>query len=110
MQIDISTEWHDLGREFAAAGLRRAPCAPEAFSVGFDSYKGAPRQCDYFGRKALSLRLSALQRGMRVDFAVSPEVPKEITGRQCLVSRVSFKYGAATDAAPSVDRWSVFPA
>ena len=93
-----------LGRASAAAGLRRNAAGPPAYLESFDSYQGPRKRTNYFSRKVLSLRLSALKRGMVVDSGLTAGVLRRITGKTCIVSLVPFSDEPQSPSRPSVDR------
>ncbi|MBB1162671.1 hypothetical protein [Aquariibacter albus] len=94
-----------IGRESAAAGFRIVPKLPTAYQDAFDNYRGPEKKPSYFESKLLSLRLSALRRGMVVDSAVTIEFLQRITVAQCPVQRKRFRLkSGSSERNPSLDR------
>lgn len=94
-----------IGRESAAAGFRIIPKLPTAYKDAFVNYRGPAKKTSYFESKLLSLRLSALKRGMVVDPAVTVEFLQRITVAQCPVQRERFRLkSGSSERNPSLDR------
>ena len=94
-----------IGRESAAAGLRMDKKAPAAYRDGFLAYQGPKTSLTYFEGKLLSLRLSAVRRGMQVDKTVTAQLLERITDGRCPVTLERFRWGGGPSPRnPSVDR------
>ena len=98
-------ECMSIGRESAAAGLRMDKKAPAAYRDGFLAYQGPKTSLTYFEGKLLSLRLSAVRRGMQVDKTVTAQLLERITDGRCPVTLERFRWGGGPSPRnPSVDR------
>lgn len=95
-----------IGRASAAAGFRFVPKLPTAYKDAFVNYRGPGMKPPYFEGKLLSLRLSAVRRGMVVDRAVTVEFLRRVIGERCPVRRERFRIGGVGDSPrnPSIDR------
>ena len=101
----LERECELLGTSYARAKLRLDAGAPNSFAVAYRAYRGPrTRESDYFARKVLSLRFSALKRGMVVDAHVLPKVLRDLVGPSCLVSLEPFSFSSGGPSDPSVDR------
>jgi len=79
--------------------------APEAFKNAFQGYRGPKAGIDdYFERKWLSLRLSALKRGMVVDPTVTADFLRRVMPSRCPVTLEPFDILGKSPRNPSVDR------
>ncbi len=105
-EVDAFTaECIAIGYASAAAGFRFVPKMPAAYKDAFVNYRGPEKQLPYFESKLLSLRLSAVQRGMVVDSAVTIEFLKRITVAECPVQRKRFRLmSGRSKRNPSLDR------
>lgn len=106
-EVDAFTaECIAIGRASAAAGFRFVPKLPTAYKDAFDNYRGPAKKPPYFEGKLLSLRLSAVKRGMVVDRPVTVEFLQRVIGERCPVRRERFRVGGAGDSPrnPSIDR------
>lgn len=98
-------ECRAVGQACAAGKMRLDEKAPEAFKNAFRSYCGPKvRIDDYFERKWLSLRLSALKRGMVVDPTVTAAFLRRIVPSLCPVTLEPFDIVGKSPRNPSVDR------
>jgi hypothetical protein len=97
-------ECHELGQLSAQAKLRLDLKGPDVYRQAFDAYRGPTSRKPYFERKWLSLRLSAIKRGMVVDSSVTPSFLASITGWLCPVTLQMFCRDARSPDNPSVDR------
>ena len=101
----FTTECVNIGRESAAAGLRLDRKAPSAYREAFLAYQGPRTPLTYFEGKALSLRLSAVRRGMLVDPSVTAQYLERITDGRCPVTLERLRFGGGQSVRnPSVDR------
>lgn len=95
----------ELGAASAAAKLRLDEAGPAPYVLAYKAYRGAKRyESNYFARKLLSLRLSAVKRNMVVDASVTPAFLERITGTQCPVTHRPLSTAAKSPDNPSVDR------
>ncbi|MBL8306508.1 MAG: hypothetical protein JNM33_07410 [Rubrivivax sp.] len=95
----------DIGRESAAAGLRMDKRAPDAYREAFIEYRGPTRALTYFEVKVLSLRLSAVHRGMLVDRTVTAQLLERIANGRCPVTHEQLRFGGGQSPRnASVDR------
>jgi hypothetical protein len=103
--VTFDEECEALGRSYAAARLRSDLKAPAGFKSAFEAYRG-PRKAvdDYFERKWLSLRLSALKRGMVVDPTVTPDFLRRVVPGSCPVTLEPFEMEGKSTRNPSIDR------
>jgi hypothetical protein len=98
-------ECRALGEACAAAKMRLDERAPDAFKQAFRCYRGARAPiANYFERKCLSLRLSAVKRGMVVDATVTPEFVARVVPAHCPVTLEPFDVGGKSPRNPSIDR------
>lgn len=104
MPSDIDAECEDLGRRCASAKMRLDERAPQRFQEAFRSYAGTRKVPPYFERKWLSLRLSAVKRGMVVDGSVTPSFLQHIFDGQCPVTLEPLDVAERSSRNPSVDR------
>lgn len=101
----FTAECQAVGRESAAAGLRIDQKAPAAYRDAYLEYQGPRTRLTYFDTKVLSLRLSAVRRGMLVDPSVTGDLLERMTDGRCPVTRQKFKMGGGQSPSnPSVDR------
>jgi hypothetical protein len=101
----FTTECVNLGRESASAGLRMDRKAPNAYREAFLAYQGPRARLTYFEGKVLSLRLSAIRRGMLVDSSVTAQLLERITDGKCPVTLERLRFGGGQSVRnPSVDR------
>lgn len=101
----FTAECMALGRASAAAGLRLDQKAPETYRAAFSAYQGTISKLGYYDNKVLSLRLSAVRRGMLVDPVVNADFLEHITDGRCPVTLERFKLGGGPSPRnPSVDR------
>lgn len=98
-------ECEALGRACAAARMRLDHKGPDPFKKAYGAYRG-PREAveDYFTRKWLSLRLSAIRRGMVVDPTVTPDLLRRVVPRRCPVTLEPFDIDGKSPKNPSIDR------
>ena len=101
---EFDLECQALGVACAKAKLRLDKKAPQAFKSAFSGYKGVKKFPSYFERKWLSLRLSAVKRGMVVDPLVTPDFLMRITDGHCPVTLEAFDFDGASSRNPTVDR------
>lgn len=101
---DFELECVELGRLSAAARLRLDPSSPEAYRTSFAAYRGPKSPRPYFERKWLSLRLSAVKRGMVVDASVTPAFLQGICVSECPVTREPVDVDGPTEQRPTLDR------
>jgi hypothetical protein len=98
-------ECEALGRACAAARMRLDLKGPDAFKKAFAAYRGPKAAVDdYFVRKWLSLRLSALKRGMVADPTVTSDFLRRVTQRRCPVTLEPFDIVGKSQRNPSIDR------
>ncbi len=100
----LESEARDLGRSLAAAKLRIPDGAPPALQEAFTAYRGSKQVRPYFERRWLSLRLSALKRGMVVDASVTPAFLQSICVSECPVTRQPVDVDGPTEQRPTLDR------
>lgn len=93
-----------VGQLSAAAKLRLDDRGPEPYQRAFASYRGPKRFPPYFERKWLSLRLSAVKRGMVVDATITPAFIARITDGRCPVTLEALETQGKSTQNPSVDR------
>ena len=101
---EFELECQALGLACAKAKSRLDEKAPQAFKSAFVGYKGPKKFPSYFERKWLSLRLSAVKRGMVVDPLVTPDFLIRITDGHCPVTLEVFDFNGASSRNPTVDR------
>lgn len=103
--MTFEEECQEVGRACAAARMRLDLKGPEAFKKAFGAYRG-PRAAvhDYFVRKWLSLRLSALKRGMVVDRTVTSDLLRRVVPHRCPVTLELFDFVGKSPRNPSIDR------
>lgn len=104
MPRDIDAECEDLGLRCASAKMRLDERAPKRFQDAFRSYVGTKKVPPYFERKWLSLRLSAVKRGMVVDESVTPSFLQHIFDGRCPVTLELLDVAERSTKNPSVDR------
>ena len=98
-------ECRALGEACAAARMRLDERTPDAFKQAFRGYQGAKAPtADYFERKCLSLRLSAVKRGMVVDATVTPAFLARVVPARCPVTLEPFDIDGKSPGNPSIDR------
>lgn len=98
-------ECEALGRACAAARMRLDPKCPDPFKKAFAGYRGPKAAVgDYYVRKWLSLRLSALKRGMVVDPTVTSDFLRRVMPRCCPVTLEPFDIVGKSPRNPSIDR------
>jgi hypothetical protein len=94
-----------LGEACAAAKMRLDERAPDTFKQAFRGYRGPKAPiADYFERKCLSLRLSAVKRGMVVDATVTPAFLARVVPARCPVTLEPFDIHGKSSRNPSIDR------
>ncbi|MBL0719752.1 hypothetical protein JI742_07605 [Piscinibacter sp. Jin2] len=105
-QLDaLASECTAIGRESAAAGLRLDRKLPETYRAAYEAYDGPKKRLGYYEGKWLSLRLSAVRRGMIVDATVTPALLERMTDGRCPVTLEPFRMGGGPSPRnPSVDR------
>lgn len=103
-QQAFEQECRALGETCAAAKLRLDKRGPDVYRNAFASYRGPKRFPPYFERKWLSLRLSAVKRGMVVDASVTPAFLARITDGRCPVTLEPLDTQGKSTENPSVDR------
>lgn len=101
---DFSLECHILGQACARAKLRLDPKAPKVLRDAFQEYRGLKAFPNYFERKWLSLRLSAVKRGMILDSTVDATFLERLTPKICPVTLEVLDTDSKTSSNPSVDR------
>lgn len=104
MLKDFDAECEDLGRRCATAKMRMDGRAPQRFQDAFRTYAGTRNVPPYFERKWLSLRLSAIKRGMVVDDSVTPSFLQHIFDGRCPVTLEPLDVAERSSSNPSVDR------
>jgi hypothetical protein len=102
--LDFSLECQTLGLACARAKLRLDPKAPKEFKDAYQSYRGLRVFPRYFERKWLSLRLSAIKRGMVLAPDVDAPFLERITPNLCPVTLQAFDRDSKSTNNPSVDR------
>lgn len=102
--FDFNLECHALGLACAKAKFRFDDKAPPAFNVAYKSFRGPKTVPGYFERKWLSLRLSAIKRGMLLATAVDAAFLERITPAFCPVTLQRIDTGEKSNNNPSVDR------
>jgi hypothetical protein len=103
-ELDFNLECQTLGAAFARAKLRLDEKAPPAFKAAYQSYRGLRAFPSYFDRKCLSLRFSAVKRGMVLDPQVDANFLETITPKMCPVTLQQFVIDAKSSSNPSLDR------
>ena len=104
LELDFDFECHTLGLACARAKLRLDPKAPAIFRDAYQGYRGLRAFPSYYERKWLSLRLSAIKRGMVLALAVNAAFLEQITPKFCPVTLEALDTGSKTPNNPSVDR------
>jgi hypothetical protein len=108
MNIDAAAAFEreclDLGAASAAARMRLDKRGPEAYRRAHEAYRGPREVPQYYARKWLSLRLSAVKRGMVVDPTVTPAFLERVTNGCCPVTLQPFSTEGKAPTNPSVDR------
>lgn len=102
--ITLKDEARELGHLLAAAKLRLPEGAPLELQESFKAYRGPKGSRPYFERKWLSLRLSAVKRGMVVDASVTPAFLQGICVSECPVTREPVDVDGPTEQRPTLDR------
>lgn len=102
--LDFELECQTLGLACAKAKQRLVEEAPQAFKTAYLSYRGLRAKPSYFEGKCLSLRLSAIKRGMVLDPQVDAVFLKKVTPSYCPVTLESLVIEGKSQANPSVDR------
>jgi hypothetical protein len=102
--VTFECECRDLGVACAAARMRLDERGPDLYRQAHAAYVGPKSFPAYFVRKWLSLRLSAVKRGMLVDSAVTPTFLERVTEGRCPVTLEQFSTRGRSVANPSVDR------
>lgn len=100
----LADECTSLGLACAQARMRLDDRGPESYQAAFGAYRGPKKFPAYFARKWLSLRLSAVKRGMVVDQTVTPDFLARITDGRCPVTLDAFDIQGKSPHNPSVDR------
>lgn len=100
----LRDECKSLGQACAEARMRLDGRGPEAYRRAFGEYRGPSKVPAYFVRKWLSLRLSAVKRGMVVDPSVTSQFLERVTGGCCPVTLERFETQGRSARNPSVDR------
>ncbi len=103
-ESDFNLECRALGLACARAKLRLDPKAPQIFRDTYQSYRGPRAYPSYYERKWLSLRLSAIKRGMVLASAVDASFLERITPKSCPVTLEVLDTKSKTSSNPSVDR------
>lgn len=93
-----------VGQLCAAAKMRLDERGPEAYRTSFAAYRGPKSFPSYYERKELSLRLSAIKRGMVVDPSVTPDFLERVTEGRCPVTLEPLDTRGKSPQNPSVDR------
>lgn len=101
---EFELECRDLGAASARARMRIDERGPDAYRAAHAGYEGATAFPPYYDRKWLSLRLSAVKRGMVVDQTVTPTFLERVTDGRCPVTLEPFSTKGTSAANPSVDR------
>jgi hypothetical protein len=101
---EYARECELLGRQSAAAKLRLDSRGPDGYRKAFAGYHGTRAFPSYFERKWLSLRLSAVKRGMVVDRTVTPRFLERVTDGRCPVTLQPLSKDGKSPDNPSVDR------
>lgn len=104
LTTSFDLECHALGLACAKAKSRLDEKAPQAFKSAFRSFRGPKTFPGYFERKWLSLRLSAVKRGMVLDPEVDAVFLERITPSYCPVTLEPFVTDSKSQNNPSVDR------
>jgi hypothetical protein len=104
MNKEFENQCQLLGQACAKAKMRLDEKAPASYQTAFKTYKGPKTFLSYFERKCLSLRLSAIKRGMLLDPAVDVKFIENITQGFCPVTLVIFDTESKSASNPSVDR------
>lgn len=100
----LDDEARELGGLLAAAKLRLPEGAPRELQESFKAYLGPKQFRPYFERKWLSLRLSALKRGMVVDASVTPALLEKVSSSECPVTLEPLSIDGPDEQKPTVDR------
>ena len=101
---NFNLECQSLGVACAKSKLRLDDKAPQAFKSAYLSFRGPKSFPNYFERKWLSLRLSAVKRGMVLDSKVDSTFLERITPGRCPVTLEPFATDSKSPRNPSVDR------
>ena len=102
--MDFQQECVALGAACAQARMRLDERGPEPYRKAFATFRGGRTNQPYFVRKWLSLRLSAVKRGMVVDSTVTPEFLGRITDGRCPVTLEVLDIQGRSPQNPSIDR------
>lgn len=102
--LDFELECQTLGLACAKAKQRLVEEAPQAFKTAYLSYRGLRAKPSYFEGKCLSLRLSAIKRGMVLDPQVDAAFLEQVTPSYCPVTLEALVIDGKSSANPSVDR------
>lgn len=98
----------NIGYDYAFAGLRPPPDAPQAIKEGYLTGRHKklhkPHDVDMFERKWLRLRYSAWRRNRLFDENVTPDYLKSLYRETCPITRVTMTNGTGTDSDASVER------
>jgi hypothetical protein len=101
---EFERECLDLGAACARARMRLDERGPEAYRLAHAAYAGPKSFPPYYVRKWLSLRLSAVKRGMVVDGTVTPAYLERVTEGRCPITLQPFSTEGKSPGNPSVDR------
>lgn len=104
VDTDFQYECQSLGQACAEARMRLDVRGPETYRESFALFKGARVNQPYFVRKWLSLRLSAVKRGMVVDASVTPDFLSRVTENRCPVTQQQLEIAGRSTQNPSIDR------
>jgi hypothetical protein len=104
MDQDFDNQCKQLGQACAQAKMRLDEKAPASYQDAFQAYRGPKKFLSYFERKCLSLRLSAIKRGMVLDPVVDAQFIEDITQGFCPVTLEPFDTESKSPKNPSVDR------
>ncbi|MEO8837375.1 MAG: hypothetical protein ABI351_01535 [Herbaspirillum sp.] len=102
--VAFQNECQALGLACAKARMRPDERGPEDYLTAFADYQGPKDFPAYFVRKWLSLRLSAIKRGMVVDQSVTPKFLERVTDGSCPVTLEKIEFNSKSPHNPSVDR------
>lgn len=103
--VAFECECRELGIASSAAKLRLDEAGPPPYVLAYKAYRGTKRfEKNYFARKLLSLRLSAVKRGMAVDGSVTAGFLERITDGRCPVTLQPLSTADKSPDNPSVDR------
>lgn len=102
--VQFERECRDLGAACARGRMRLDERGPAAYRQAHAAYAGPKSFPPYYFRKWLSLRLSAVKRGMLVDATVTPAFLERVTEGHCPVTLQPFSTEGKSPGNPSVDR------